>query len=169
MSNLLGIHWIVTTHGTWLHGDPRGSWRNGKLIGSDPFMEDAVRARMSADAVVLVDNEIPIVAESFGTTSGEHGWRGAAATIQATHAHVVFRVMREPIKSVIARLKYRSARAVWTARRERGRPTPRSLWTGGQFPVFIDDAAHLENAVAYVRAHNLRSGLPAEPYAWIGV
>lgn len=168
MSQILGIHWIVTTHGTWLHGDPRGSWRKGKLIGADPFMEDSVRARLSADAVVLTTDEIPIVAESFGSTIVERGWRVLAATIQATHAHVVFQIMREPIKDVIAMLKYRSARAVWAARRERGLATPRSLWTEGQLPVFITDAEHLENAVGYVRAHNLRVGLPANPYTWIG-
>jgi hypothetical protein len=168
MPDLLGIHWIVTTHGTWLHGDPRGSWYDGKLIGRDPFLEDAVRARMAVDAVCLTDDEREIVAGTFGETIMERRWRVGAATIRPMHAHVVFHVMVEPIKQVIATLKYRSARAMWTARRKLGRKTPRSLWTEGQFPVFLTDAAHWENAIAYVRSNNLRCGLPADPYAWIG-
>jgi hypothetical protein len=55
MARTHGIHWIATTFGTWLHGDPRGSWRNGELIGPDPFCEEAVRRRMTAEAVTLSD------------------------------------------------------------------------------------------------------------------
>jgi hypothetical protein len=39
MGQTIGIHWTVTTHGTWLHGDPRGSWKDGRLIGADPLLE----------------------------------------------------------------------------------------------------------------------------------
>jgi hypothetical protein len=46
---------------------------------------------------------------------------------------------------------------------------PRSLWTEGQFPVFIFDAEHLRNAIDYVRRHNTQAGRPADPYDWIAV
>jgi hypothetical protein len=44
---------------------------------------------------------------------------------------------------------------------------PRSLWTAGHFPVFIFDEYHLMNAIEYVRDHNRRIGLPADPFDWI--
>jgi hypothetical protein len=44
---------------------------------------------------------------------------------------------------------------------------PRSLWTAGKFPVYIFDEQHLINAIEYVRDHNRRIGLPADPFDWI--
>jgi hypothetical protein len=167
MGRTHGIHWIATTHGTWLHGDPRGSWRNGKLIGPDPFLEEVIRDRMHANAVVLSKAEVAIVANALGEALSTKPWPVLAATIQPTHTHVVFAPFITPVDDVIATLKYRSACAVFEARRAKGQPTPASLWTEGKFPVFIYDEQHLQNAIAYVRRHNTRIGLPADPYAWI--
>ena len=162
-----GIHWIVTTYGTWLHGDPRGSWKNGRLIGPDPFLETQIRQRMTADAVVLDTVEMIHVSVTFGSAVRSHGWRTLAATVQPTHAHVVFGPLNEPIKRVIATLKYRSAKAVFDVRRNMRRDVGRSLWTEGQYPVFIYDQQHLRNAIEYVRDHNRRAGRAADPYDWL--
>jgi hypothetical protein len=167
MDNSLAIHWAVTTHGTWLHGDPRGSWRDGRLIGPDPYLEAECRARMSQNAVLLDAAERAIVAKEFGTIVREQRHRVYAATIQGAHVHLVLAPLRQDVKIVIARLKRRSAAAVLECRRrliasnnpaetaglysrpilgrlqtgQDGRAIclPRSLWTGGQFPVFIFD------------------------------
>jgi hypothetical protein len=72
-----------------------------------------------------------------------------------------------PLKTVIATFKYRSSRTVLGARRTAGRAVDRSLWTEGQFPVFIFDEMHLENAVEYVREHNRRIGRDSDPYPWL--
>lgn len=167
MGNTVGIHWIETTHGTWLHGDPRGSWRDGKLIGPDPFLEEAIQSRLTADAVVLSEVERVQVAATFGQAVSEHGWTVYAATVHPTHVHVVFAPLRDSIKRVIATLKYRSAVAVLRVRRNMHRPVGRSLWTEGQFPAFIFSDAHLRNAIEYVRRHNRRIGRPDDPYPWI--
>src|SRR3990170_4788555 len=95
MGNTLGIHWAVTTHGTWLHGDPRGSWRHGRLIGPDPFLEAECRARMANDAVMLDAAERAIVAQVFGEIVREQRHRVFAATVQAAHVHLVFAPLRE--------------------------------------------------------------------------
>jgi REP element-mobilizing transposase RayT len=184
MGNTLGIHWAATTHGTWLHGDPRGSWLNGRLIGPDPYLEAESRARMSHDAVLMDAVERTIVAEQFGEIVRKQRHRVLAATVQAAHVHLVFAPLRENIDTVVARLKRRSAAAVLERRRElcnparmaglysrvilaRPAPVPRSLWTSGKFPVFIFDELHLMNAIEYVRDHNRRIGLPADPFDWI--
>jgi REP element-mobilizing transposase RayT len=162
LSRTIGIHWIATTHGTWLHGDPRGSWQNGKLIGPDPFLEESIRERMTADAVVLSCEEVGVVADEFGNLVVERNWKVFTATIQPTHVHIVFARLADPIETVVAALKYRSARAVWALRRERGLTASRSLWTEGRFVVFLDNEVHLENVVAYVRV-----GFSVDPYPWI--
>lgn len=167
MSRTLGIHWIATTHGTWLHGDPRGSWLNGKLIGPDPFLEEAVVARMTADAVVLSDVEQQLVAAMFGGVVMEKTLRVLAAAVHATHVHIVFAPLAVDIDEVIAALKYRSACAVLKVRRNMRRDVGDALWTEGKFPVFIFDDEHLANAIEYVRKHNRRVGRPDDPYPWI--
>jgi len=167
MGRTLGIHWIVTTHGTWLHGDVRGSWRGGRLIGADPFMENAVRRRMRDDAVMLDAVEMLQVVSAFGQVVREDRHRVYAATVQSTHAHVVFGPLHDDVSHVIAKMKYRAARSVLNVRRAMRRPAPRSLWTTGQFPVFIFDSDHLHNAIEYVRRHNTRAGRLGDPYEWI--
>ncbi|MEX0777066.1 MAG: transposase [Phycisphaeraceae bacterium] len=166
MRRTLGIHWIATTHGTWLHGDVRGSWSNGRLVGPDPFLEEAIAARMTHDAVVLSATEVISVAVEMGSTIREHGHRVCAATIQPMHVHIVFAPLPEDVKTTIARLKKRTADLVLGVRRKMG-DDREHLWTQGQFPVFIFDEDHLRNAIEYVRRHNVRIGRPADPYEWI--
>ena len=168
MGRTLGIHWAATTYGTWLHGDPRGSWFEGRLIGPDPFLEAAAQASMTSDAVILNEKERQIVADAFGQIVGEQKYRVLAAAVQATHIHLVFAPLRENITTVIARLKRRSAMEVLALRRcEDQSPVPRSLWTAGKFPRYIFDEKHLVNAIEYVRDHNRRIGLSADPFDWI--
>jgi REP element-mobilizing transposase RayT len=118
MGRTLAIHWAATTHGTWLHGDPRGSWRDGRLIGPDPYLEAEIRARMSGQAVVLDTAERNLIADVFSEIVREQRHRVLSATVQATHVHVVFAPLRESIDTVIARLKRRSAGVVLARRRE---------------------------------------------------
>lgn len=187
MGRTLAIHWAAaTTHGTWLHGDARGSWCNGQLIGPDPYLEADTRAALRGDAVLLNAAERRLVADEFGEIVRDKHHRVFAATIQATHVHLVFGPLNEDIKTAIARFKYRSAAAVLARRRESRtaetadlysravsarRPSiqsvPKSLWTAGKFPVFIFNEQHLVNAIEYVRDHNRRVGMAADPFDWI--
>lgn len=97
MARILAIHWSQTTHGTWLHGHPRGSWQNGRLIGSDPFLEAAARASMTDDSIRLSAVECQLVATAFGEIVREQSHRVFAATIRSTHVHVVFAPLSEDI------------------------------------------------------------------------
>jgi REP element-mobilizing transposase RayT len=166
MGRTLGIHVIATTHGTWLHGDVRGSWANGRLTGPDPFLEAAIRSRMTSDAVVLSPAEVAAVAADMGATILEQGHRAYAATFASTHLHIVFAPLPEDVKTTIARLKKRSAALILGVRRQRG-DDRRHLWTQGRFPVFVFDPDHLTHAIEYVRRHNVRIGLPPDPHDWI--
>ncbi|HEX3870518.1 MAG TPA: transposase, partial [Pirellulales bacterium] len=122
---------------------------------------------MSANAVILSAFEVQIAASAFAQAAIEKGWRVLAATVQSTHTHIVFADLSTPMDKVIATLKYRSGKAILAARRSAGGKVVRSVWTQGQYDVFIFDEAHLRNCIAYVRRHNVRVGLPVDPYAWI--
>ena len=167
MSNTLGIHWTVTTHGTWLHGDPRGSWKEGRLIGPDPLLRQAISESMTSEAEKLSQPEVELVAEAFGHVCQNGGHRVLAAAVRPVHAHLVLDRIVSPIEKVIWWLKRQSAAAVFNFRRSQGRPAPRHLWTNRRFVVFIDDEQHLLNTIEYVRRHNLQAGLAADPYPWI--
>ncbi len=157
MTQLLGIHWIATTYGTWLHGDLRGSWYQGNLIDPDPFLESAIRLRMTHHAVVLSAEECDLVADTIRKICEEQNHSVLTMAIEPTHVHVLFAPMDEPIKVVVARLKRRSATAVLHRRRlgsgQDGRAIAKSLWSAGRFIVYIDDDVRLQNAMEYVERH----------------
>jgi len=167
MGQTIGIHWTVTTHGTWLHGDPRGSWKDGRLIGPDPLLEQSAVQGMGGPEERLSSDEIKLVADAFGDVCREGKHRVLAATIQPLHAHLVFAPLKLPIERVIGWLKRQSAAAVFESRRARGLAAPRHLWTDRRFVVFIDDETYLFNTIEYVRRHNLEVGLPADPFPWV--
>jgi REP element-mobilizing transposase RayT len=108
-----------------------------------------------------------LVATAFGESVIEKNWPVLAATVHPTHTHVVFATLADPIQRVIATLKSRSARRVLALRRQMRCTVGRSLWTEGQFAVFIYSERHLQNAIEYVRRHNDRIGRPQDAYPWV--
>ena len=153
MSQLLGIHWIATTHGTWLHGDPRGSWRQGKLIGPDPFLETAIRRRMTKDAVVLSHEECERVTETIRTICEQQGHEILTVAVEPTHTHVLLAPAAESMTNVVARLKRQATMVVRREREKRACSLPQGLWSRGRFVVYIDDPQHLDNTTAYIERH----------------
>ena len=155
MHSLLGIHWIARTYGTWLHGDPRGSWYQGHLIEGDRPLEMASRSSMTHDVVKLSPKERAMVEHTIRTVSTEFGHTLLALAVQPTHVHVVFSPMAEPVKSVVARLKRRTSMEVLHRRRQRGaEDVASSIWSAKRFLVFVTDERHLQNTIAYVERHH---------------
>ena len=173
MPKTLAIHWIATTHGTWLHGDWRGSWRGGKLIQADRRLEFQSLERMNGQATALTPIERETAAGAFGAASAQYRHSAFAATVQATHVHIVLAPMREDIGKVIARLKRRSTIALRAispailAGKQGAGQDGRAIWTAGRYVEFVFDERHLANLIEYVRDHNRRADLPADPFDWI--
>jgi len=153
MSHLLAIHWIATTHGTWLHGDPRGSWHQGKRIGPDPLLESTIRRRMTRDAIVLSQEECNLVAQTIRKVCCERDHTILTMAVEPTHTHVLFAPLEEPLKTVVARLKRKASMEVWAARRKQGLQVPHTMWTKGRYVVLIDDPQHLQNTLEYIERH----------------
>ena len=155
MHSLLGIHWTASTYGTWLHGDARGSWYQGRLIVGDRPLRMASQSSMKHGAVQRSAEERLLVEHTIRTVSTEFGHTLLALTVQSTHVHVVFSPLAEPIKTVVARLKRRTSMEVLQRRRQRGAvDIARSIWSAKRFLVFVTEERHLQHTIAYVERHN---------------
>jgi hypothetical protein len=172
-----GIHLVWTTYGTWLPGDDRGHWsalfdlyghirnRGGQLNLPDPVTRDRAVELMTEPPRWLDDEEMAIVAEELsrhvGTASGPLAW---AAAIESNHVHLLVGPVGEPLERFVGRIKGRTSSAVGALPRNAGRER---VWTSGYWRVFLFDDIGVFAVKEYIDAHNLRRGLPAEPYSWI--
>ena len=167
MGSTLGIHWTVTTHGSWLHGDPRGSWKNGRLIGPDPMLHEDAALAMNGDIERLCQKEIELAATAIGAVCREHKYRVFAAAVRTFHLHLVLAPLPDRIDDAIPRLKRKMSMAVFESRRRELKTPPKHLWTSRKFVTFIYSMDHFFNTIEYVRRHNVEFGLAADPYDWI--
>jgi REP element-mobilizing transposase RayT len=177
----IGIHVIWTTYGTWLPGDSRGHWSplfdfygrvirdGGQLNVSDSTTRQVAKDFAKEPPVILGADAIAIVAQSIG----EHVCRPTehiakprvfAAAIEATHVHLLFGPVEEDLGRCIGRIKGTTSSAVLRHNAELKR---RRTWTAGVWQVFLYDDAAFIAVKRYIDDHNIRKGLPAEPYDWI--
>jgi REP element-mobilizing transposase RayT len=171
-----GIHLIWTTYGTWLPGDDRGHWsplfdlygsildRGGKLNVPDADTRARVLSRMAEAPKRLTQDEVAAVADELAFHVSPPHTPVWAAAIEPNHVHLLVGPVREDISRCAGRLKGRTSSAVGAlpqnANRER-------VWTSGYWKVFLFDDIGVLAVKRYIDDHNLRNGLPAEPFPWI--
>lgn len=173
----LGIHLIWTTYGTWLPGDDRGHWsalfdlyggiveRGGKLNVPDSVTRDRARGLMTEPPKRLDSGEILTVAEEFGRhVAGPQLPMAWAATVEPNHVHLLVGSVREDLSRFVGRIKGRTSSAVGALPQNAGRER---VWTSGYWKVFLFDELGVTAVKEYIDAHNVRRGLPADPYPWI--
>ena len=93
-----------TTYGTWLHGDPRGSYIGKQFIASDAGLQDSMRAEMTAEPVCLTDAQRAIVDNAIASECEAQGWVIDERNVRTNHVHVVVSAARDG-KFVRSRLK----------------------------------------------------------------
>ncbi len=149
----------MTTYGSWLRGDARGWVEDGVIYPADPPLEDADRARMKHAAFRFAPDQLPAIGQWIGDALVERLDQPIyAMTVQTWHVHVV--VGPTPIR--LARIAKCAKDAVrWGLRP--GRP----IWAEGYDQRFCFDAASAAGRIGYVAKHNLRTGWPARPWAFI--
>lgn len=100
MRRTLGYHIVVSGYGLWLPGDERGHWSeawDAELGFIEPHVlheGDPVRQRMAEERrkhlPVRLDAAMQaVVAEAIARCRAESDWRIAAASIEATHTHLL--------------------------------------------------------------------------------
>ena len=155
MTDPLAYHLTWTTYGTWLHGDKRGSVKDGvyEIQQPDSEREELASELMTEPAVVLSDKQRAIVENTIRDHCKIRGWTIHALNVRSNHVHLVITADRRP-EEVMSQLK------AWTSRKlsdhegleyktgnKAGR---RKWWTEHGSTKYINDDAYLENAIRYV-------------------
>ena len=183
----VAIHIVWTTYRSWMPGDARGHWSPlfdiyGRLTraGHRLNIGDEITRKVSAEAATgeprrLDDREAEIVAACIGaclvggpevgTAGGTPAgvWHAYAAAIESQHVHLLLATGEEPISRFVGRVKGKSSSQIGRAS---GRPGQR-VWTAGLWRVFLFDHTAVLAARDYIIRHNIRRGLPADPFDWV--
>src|SRR5207253_6365078 len=112
----------------------------------------------------LDPEEIAVVADELsrhvGAAPGPPAW---AAAVEANHVHLLVGPVEEDLERFVGRVKGRTSSAVGALPRN---PDRKRVWTKGYWKVFLFDDIGLRAVKEYIDAHNVRRGLPADPYPW---
>jgi hypothetical protein len=178
----LAIHLVWTAYGTWLPGDPRGHWsplfdlygrlaqRGGRLGLPDAVTRQVALSQLKESPKVLTPEEITAVAACIGeqfdcsVKPDSTKPRAFSAALEPTHVHLLLGPVQENIAQCAGRLKGKSSSKVLELPSNAGR---QRTWTQGYWRVFLYDAQAVLAVKEYIDAHNIRRGLPADPYPWI--
>ncbi|MCI0433153.1 MAG: transposase [Gemmatimonadetes bacterium] len=169
----IGYHIVISGYGLWLPGDDRGSWSEAwdeqigftephVLHAGDPVRLRMARERMAHPPVRLTGDMMAAVVESVHECADDSDWTIAAASIEATHSHVLLTYSLRDIDTTVKWIKDCATKAIHRRTDHDG-----PVWCKGRWRVFVFDESHWTNLVGYIERHNCRRGLPARPYAFI--
>lgn len=142
-----------TTHGTWLHGDPRGSAdREGGNTPGTPYLSrndsrsEFERSELNAPAVIMDQTSRATVARTIRDHCDHRGWRIHALNVRTNHVHVVVTAPVPPEK-IMGEFK------AWASRRlrEDGLIEPGKVWTRHGSTRYLNDETSVHGAIRYVR------------------
>jgi len=118
--------------------------------------------RMKHDPVRLGVALMAVVAESIGRCVAASSWRVAAASIEATHTHLLLTYTASDIDNTVKWLKDRTTKSVHGDTDHFG-----PVWCRGKWRSFVYDVQAWAAARDYIERHNVRRGLAAAPYDFI--
>ena len=173
MMRTLGYHIVVSGHGLWLPGDARGHWSEawdeelGYVEPHTLHVGDPVRKRMAEErqkhpAVRLDAAMQGIVVATIGRCRAESDWQIAAASIEATHTHLLVTYTEGDIDNTIKWLKDQMTKAI-----HRQTPHAGPVWCKGRWRSFLFDPDVWRNTREYIERHNERRGVGRRPYAFL--
>jgi hypothetical protein len=154
---LIWRHVIVNTHGSWLHGDPRGfrsrdhrihssgDYRNPPPKGEHQLLYEFQKARCP-EPVVIAPELRPVIARAFSDAMRDAGWETAIVSVSATHLHALSKLPedRSETKVAVGDAKRLASRSV-------KRQMPGSVWSAGGTYKPVVTAAHYREAFEYIR------------------
>lgn len=164
---------MKSTYGLWLPGDGRGHWSTDwdaeigyiephKLHAGDPVRKRMAAERMKHEPTFLSPQMIAAVADAIGCCVEQSDWRVAAATIEPTHMHLLMTYTERDIDKTAKWIAQQTTKAVHRSTSHVG-----PVWCEGKWLGFVYEESHWNNLRAYIERHNLRRGLPAQPWRWI--
>ncbi len=170
----LGYHFVKTAYGLWLPGDDRGHWSEawdqeigliepGRLHPADPIRLRMAQERMTQPPTRLDADMVAAVADAVGRCVTQSDWKIVAASIEATHMHLLITFTLRDIDTTLKWITDQATKAVHRETAFSGK-----LWGKGRWREFIFDESHWRNLIRYIERHNIRRGLLPRPYPWIG-
>jgi REP element-mobilizing transposase RayT len=175
MSPTMGYHVVKSTYGTWLPGDPRGSWSETwsperGYFGAHQFHEGDQRRlamalqRMKHPPVVLTDAMCTAIREAlqYCVERAKGELLIMAAAIEPTHMHLLIPHTGRDIHTTVKWIADQTSKAVHRRTAHLG-----PVWTKNHWCHHIDRQEHWENAAIYVDEHNRRAGRGSRPYAFL--
>lgn len=142
-----------TTYGTWLHGDPRGSFAaDGTYLPPDEKRRAAAESLMTDDAVTLTPEQRAAVEAVIVKHCQIRRWELHARSVRTNHVHAVVSapehgdVVREQLKAWAARALSEHA----GLGPGRGKDGARRWWTEKGNIEEIWHPRHLDAATRYV-------------------
>lgn len=143
----------MTTRGSWLHGDERGSFeRNGKYLppSIDRFEQD--KALLNQPPFAFTPAMIDVVKQAFQEVAAQRGWKIYALTVQEHHAHVVLWARHEKGENVRNALK---SKATMRLRRANWISPQQEPWTRLGNIIPVRDSVELNSICQYINNHPL--------------
>jgi len=143
-----------TCHGTWLHGDERGSVDRQHNVPGTPYLPPQPRRRqietqrLRQTPVTLGPRARRVVERAVRDHCQHRGWTLLAVNVRSNHVHVVVTCTPDvPPERALTEFK------AWSTRRLRGEGHVSAdvhVWTHHGSTRWINDATSLNAAVAYV-------------------
>lgn len=173
MPRTLGYHYVKSGYGLWLPGDNRGSWSQvwdeqigflqpHTLNSGDPVRLRMANERMKHKPVRLNEAMIDTVVDAIDQCESSPPWQIAAASIEATHMHLLITYSGLDIKRTIKWLAQQTTKAVHKQTKYEG-----PVWCEGYWCSYVFDQDYWMNLIQYIQKHNLRRNQPAQPYQFI--
>jgi REP element-mobilizing transposase RayT len=173
MPRTIGYHIVVSGYGLWLPGDVRGHWSEAwdeelgfiephTLHAGDPIRQRMAKERQKHPPMRLDAAMQTVVAKSIGRCRNESDWPIAAASIEATHTHLLMTYSPRDIDKTVKWLKDQMTKAIHRATAHVG-----PVWCKGRWRSYVFDCDVWRNTKAYIERHNQRRGVGSRPYSFV--
>jgi REP element-mobilizing transposase RayT len=190
---VIAHHLIITAYGFWLPNDPRGSWsewirkwellrfgaatkvdtrRSVAGVRHDRKLRITAKESLSFPPVHFTGQQALAIAQGFQQAIDEAHYRCLACAILPEHVHLVVARHERKAELMMRHLKARAS----TKLREAGlHPLERfgkdgelpSPWARRGWKVFLDDAADVLRAIAYVENNPGKEGKRRQEWPFV--
>lgn len=142
-----------TTHGTWLHGDERGSYNKfGEFIPPDELLQQSMKDKLNAPPFYLSDSMREIVRAAFVEVAENKSWTIHRMAVQHNHFHIAISADTDDPRKVFNALK---SKATMRLRKAKEITADFSPWTTKGNCQTITTNVQLTKVCHYIENHNV--------------
>ena len=192
---ILAYHIIITTYGSWLPNDPRGSWsdfvaawellhfgkattvRTKRSLAHDHHNHKTridAKKKLKYPAVTLNGQQARSIAQGFAKYLSKKKLTATACAILPQHTHIVVRKHPEhPAEQMAIDLKSNATRQLkndnlhpYQEIADQTKAYPK-MWARGCWKVYLNSQTALQHAIQYVENNPIREGKKKQSWNFI--